>query len=102
MKNQTLVILVFLFSGLFAFLLSDSVFAADGKGIYKKNGCGMCHYTAKGMNVKPYPSKEKMANLDYATFKEKVTNGISGTLMRGYSINDSDMKAMYDWLQEFK
>ncbi|MDH5682204.1 MAG: hypothetical protein OEZ36_11490 [Spirochaetota bacterium] len=102
MNSKTMFVSLCLFSALFAFSLSESVFAADGQGVFNKNGCKMCHFLAKGINAKPYPSKEQLAKLDYSTFKDKVTNGVSGTLMRGYSIGDGDMKAMYDWLQEFK
>ncbi|MDH4128151.1 MAG: cytochrome c [Spirochaetota bacterium] len=92
----------FLFIGV-VFLVSLAIkpaWAADGKSIYTDNGCSSCHNQDKGKAY--FPSKEQMAKLTYSDFKVAVQKGRSGTAMRAYDLSDSDCKAMYDWLQEFK
>ena len=83
-------------------ILSGPVLAADGEAVFKSKGCTSCHFRDKGMDKKPYPSKERMAKLSFGDFKAKVKNGVSGTMMTGYNIGDGDMKAMHNWLQKFK
>lgn len=86
-----------------SFLLNISiVYASDRQKIFKQKGCGSCHYTDKGKDRKPYPTKQILANMNFNGFKNIVKNGKPGTAMKAYNLADKDIKAIYDWLQQYK
>ena len=82
--------------------MGGSLWGASGQKLFTANGCAGCHGVDKGMEAKPFPSKQKLASIDFDTFKEAVINGRPGTAMTAKKVSDSDLKAMYNWLQKYK
>ena len=80
----------------------ESTWAANGKKLFAKHGCSGCHTKDKGMETKPFPTKQKMASTSYSDFKDCVVKGRPGTAMTAKNLSDGDIKAIYDWLQKYK
>ena len=72
-----------------------------GSKVFRRNGCQACHYKKKGMDLAPYPSKERLAQ-SYSNFTDCVLNGRPGTVMVAKNISEKDLRLMYSWLQKYR
>ena len=72
-----------------------------GSKAFRRNGCQACHYKKKGMDLAPYPSKERLAQ-SYSNFTDCVLNGRPGTVMVAKNISEKDLRLMYSWLQKYR
>lgn len=86
---------------IFQFNISN-VYASNGQKLFKDKGCGACHYTDKGRERKPYPTKQVLANAKFKQFKKVIKNGKAGTAMPSYKLDDKQIEAIYNWLQNYK
>lgn len=99
MKKYLLIALIALMLTFPLISLNTGVYAhQDGKKLFIKWGCLGCHYKDSGKNIKPFPSKEDLAQIPFNTFKKVVLNGIKGSSMTGKKVPKEELKAIYTWL----